>query len=197
MLEFARHARRLTGRNILIVSPLMVIPQTIDETRRFYPDMSIDVVAARDLRCWLDGENGIGITNYEAIKSDTTADNLGGMLLDESSMLKSHYGKWGTKLIDMGRGVPWKLALTGTPAPNDRIEYANHAVFMDSARPDVRATHFMIFMALINASRAAGAEIAPSLLDALGFGGLFLACGAVQAALATALVGGVTNSHRR
>ena len=32
----------------------------------------------------------------------------------------------------MGRGLNWKLACTGTPAPNDRIEYANHAVFMDA-----------------------------------------------------------------
>jgi hypothetical protein len=46
-------------------------------------------------------------------------------------MLKSHYGKWGQRLIYMGRGLRWKLCLTGTPAPNDRIEYANHAVFLD------------------------------------------------------------------
>jgi hypothetical protein len=46
-------------------------------------------------------------------------------------MLKSHYGKWGTKIIELGRGLDWKLCGTGTPAPNDRIEYANHAVFLD------------------------------------------------------------------
>jgi hypothetical protein len=45
--------------------------------------------------------------------------------------LKSHYGKWGTRLIQLGKGLEWKLCLTGTPAPNDRIEYANHAVFLD------------------------------------------------------------------
>lgn len=47
-------------------------------------------------------------------------------------MLKSHYGAWGTRLIEMGRGIEYKLCTTGTPAPNDRIEYANHAVFLDS-----------------------------------------------------------------
>jgi hypothetical protein len=40
--------------------------------------------------------------------------------------------------LRLGSGVPWKLALTGTPAPNDRIEYANHAVFLD-AFPNVNA----------------------------------------------------------
>jgi hypothetical protein len=49
-------------------------------------------------------------------------------------MLKSHYGAWGTRLIELGRGLEWKLCATGTPAPNDRIEFANHAVFLDRAR---------------------------------------------------------------
>ena len=58
--------------------------------------------------------------------------HLGALILDESSLLKSHYGKWGTKLLELGAGIKWKLCATGTPAPNDRIEYANHAVFMDA-----------------------------------------------------------------
>jgi hypothetical protein len=37
----------------------------------------------------------------------------------------------GADVHRLGRGLDWKLALTGTPAPNDRIEYANHAVFLD------------------------------------------------------------------
>lgn len=141
MLEFARHA---SGR-ILIVSPLMVIPQTIAEAERFYPGMEIEVVPARSLPSWLRSGPRIGITNYESIKPDLPQGDIRGLILDESSMLKSHYGKWGSKLVDMGRGLEWKLALTGTPAPNDRIEYANHAVFMD-AFPTVNsflATYFI------------------------------------------------------
>jgi len=53
------------------------------------------------------------------------------LIVDESSKLKSHYGKWGRVILDLGRGLEWKMAGTGTPAPNDRIEYANHAVLMD------------------------------------------------------------------
>jgi superfamily II DNA or RNA helicase len=47
-------------------------------------------------------------------------------------MLKSHYGKYGQQCLALGRGLEWKLCCTGTPAPNDRIEYANHAVFLDA-----------------------------------------------------------------
>lgn len=139
MFEFARHAANATGRRVLIVSPLMVIGQTIEEGGRFYGDsLKIKQVRAKDLAEWLTSGTGIAITNYEAIHDELPDGQLGGLILDESSMLKSHYGSWGTRLIEMGRGVEYKLCLTGTPAPNDRIEYANHAVFMD-AYPNVNA----------------------------------------------------------
>lgn len=140
-LEFARHASEQIGsrKRVLIVSPLMVIPQTIAEAGRFFGDsLQIERVDAAHLGQWLRGTGGIGITNYEAIRDDLTQGNLGALILDESSMLKSHYGKWGTKLLELGRGIDWKMAATGTPAPNDRIEYANHAVFMD-AFPNVNS----------------------------------------------------------
>lgn len=147
-LEFAQHAARATGKRILIVSPLMVVNQTIDEANRWYGDqLDIDRVQAKGLKTWLNGGDGplIGVTNYEAIVDDLPRGDLGGLILDESSMLKSHYGKWGTRLIEMGRGLHWKLCGTGTPAPNDRIEYANHAVFLDRARTtnEFLATYFI------------------------------------------------------
>lgn len=133
-LEFARHAARLMpNRPVLIVSPLMVIPQTVSECERWYGE-TIQTVAARDLQFFMTNGSGIGITNYEGIRDGLQSGKLAALILDESSLLKSHYGKWGTKLIELGRGLEYKLACTGTPAPNDRIEYANHAVFVDHFR---------------------------------------------------------------
>ena len=135
MTEYIRHVADAIPKQkrILVVSPLMVVKQTIGETKRFYGDkLHIEQVRANQLGEWLQGGGGrIGITNYEAIIDGLPNDKLGCLILDESSMLKSHYGKWGTRLIEMGKGVDWKLCATGTPAPNDRIEYANHAVFLD------------------------------------------------------------------
>lgn len=135
MLEFIKHAAEClpADRRVLIVSPLMVIPQTVAEANRFYGDkLPIEQVAAKDLQAWLNGDGGrIGITNYDALTDDVTPGQLGAMACDESSMLKSMYGKWGQTIIRLGKGLDWKLCLTGTPAPNDRIEYGNHAVFLD------------------------------------------------------------------
>jgi hypothetical protein len=149
MLEFAQAAHRdMRDRNrgFLIVSPLMVIPQTIEESSRWYPDVEIEQVSAANMQSWLDGCGGkIGITNYESFTQELRPGQLGGMALDESSMLKSHYGKWATRIVEIGRGLAWKSCYTGTPAPNDRIEYANHAVFLDQS-PTVNsflATYFV------------------------------------------------------
>ncbi len=133
MFEFARHAQKAVGRRrVLIVSPLMVIDQTLSEAAKFYPQMQIEQVSAAGLQQWINADGpAIGITNYEAIREGLHRGNLGALLLDEGAMLKSHYGAWGTRLIELGRGLDWKLTLTGVPAPNDRIEYANQAIFCD------------------------------------------------------------------
>lgn len=142
MGECARHATpRLNGKRTLIVSPLMVVGQTLEEFQRFYGDaLPVVQVRANELQAWLDGDlpGEIAITNFEAITEELRPGLLGALLIDESSMMKSHYGKWGTQLIELGKGLAWKFCFTGTPAPNDRIEYGNHAVFMD-AFPNVNS----------------------------------------------------------
>lgn len=132
--EFARHAlSELPKRKCALwVSPSMVVRQTVSELDRFYGGQHTpEIVRAAELPRWLEKGGRFGITNYEAIRDGLPSDRIGCLIPDESSLLKSHYGAWGTRLIEMGRGVRFKLCLTGTPSPNDRIEYANHAVFLD------------------------------------------------------------------
>lgn len=143
MLEWVRHVAeeirythdgRAKRDKVLIVAPLMVVRQTVSEAGRFYgADLPLTPLRAKELSAWLADPTAsrVGITNYEAITDGVRPGHLGALALDESSMLKSHYGAWGGRLIELGRGLEWKLCETGTPAPNDRIEYANHAVFLD------------------------------------------------------------------
>jgi len=133
MFDFCRHAQRcLPDRKTLIISPLMVIDQTMSEYERFFPGEQLTRIPSSDLDAWLQEPGpGIGITNYEALREDVRPGNLGVLALDEASLLKSHYGKYGAECIRLGAGLDWKLTLTGTPAPNDRIEFGNQAVFLD------------------------------------------------------------------
>jgi len=138
-LEFARYALENLPLNkrVLIITPLMVVPQFIDEAAKFYNDsLPIEQIPAAKLQAWLNGEYGerLGITNWDALRDGLTQGQLGALILDESSMLKHSYGKTGLRAIELGKGLAFKFAGTGTPAPNDRIEYANHAVFLDVHR---------------------------------------------------------------
>jgi superfamily II DNA or RNA helicase len=136
LLSYAREvaARISPHRRVLIITPPMVVRQLASEAKRFFgeTDLPTEIVTASTLQGWLDTPgNAIGITNYEALKKTTEPGRLGALVLDESSILKSHYGNYASILLRLGKGLDWKLCATGTPAPNDRIEYANHAVFLD------------------------------------------------------------------
>ncbi len=135
LLSYARQVLERIGqrKRVLIITPKLVIPQMIAEAMQFWgEDFPIESVPSSGLSNWLCGDGEcIGVANYEALKETTPQGNLGALILDESSVLKSHYGNWAGTCLRLGEGLEYKLCLTGTPAPNDRIEYANHAVFLD------------------------------------------------------------------
>lgn len=135
-LEFARHVRGVLGgrKKVLIVTPLMVVEQMIAESNRFYGDvLPVEQVKASNIKAWLKTPgDAIGVTNYDALKDDLDQGMLGCLVIDESSSLKDFTGKHAQQIIQLGKGLDWKLCMTGTPAPNDRIEFANHAVFLDA-----------------------------------------------------------------
>ena len=117
-LEWARH---IPGQ-VLIIAPLAVSAQTIREAEKFHEDPI------------LYSENGtvksrVTITNYERMEHFNPKD-FTGIVLDESSILKSYTGKYRTDLIERFGSVPFRLACTATPAPNDFMELGNHSEFL-------------------------------------------------------------------
>jgi DNA modification methylase len=72
-----------------------------------------------------------------------TPDVLAGLVLDESSILKSYDGKTRTEIIAFAERVPFRLACTATPAPNDPAELCNHAEFLGvMTESEVKALYF-------------------------------------------------------
>jgi DNA modification methylase/superfamily II DNA or RNA helicase len=118
-LEWASH---IPG-NVIIVAPLAVAKQTVREAAKL---SGVDIQYRREPSSDLPH---ITITNYEHVhKFD--AGVFGGVVLDESSILKSVEGKTRGKLIGQFHDTPYRLACTATPAPNDIAEFANHAEFL-------------------------------------------------------------------
>lgn len=143
-LEWARQVEARTGGGVLILSPLQVIEQTRGEWDRFYARGStlptrIKRLDTRDeLARWCHGATGIAITNYEKLIPGPLDELrlLGGVVLDESSILKSGGGTIKWNLIHSARGIEHKLSCTATPAPNDTMEYASQASFLEKLRAD-------------------------------------------------------------
>jgi hypothetical protein len=121
-IEWAMNVHRQTGGDILLLAPLAVAAQTVREGAILGHDVTI-------CRSQNDVKPGLNIANYEML-THFNPETFTGVVLDESSILKSFTGKVRTALIDSFASTPYRLACTATPAPNDFMEIGNHAEFL-------------------------------------------------------------------
>ena len=119
LIEWARMVSE-HGR-VLVLAPLAVGPQLAAEARRF----GVEMPYVRDASSDAD----IVVTNYELLHH-FNPDDFEGVVLDESSILKSFDGKTKQRLCDAFAETPFRLACTATPAPNDFTELGNHSEFL-------------------------------------------------------------------
>ena len=135
-LEWALQVNKYTNKPVLIVAPLAVVGQTIDEGIKF----GYSVSRAVDLAS---SDSPIQITNYDRIE-DVDITRYSGIVLDESSILKNFDGATKQLIIDSFKQTPYKLACTATPSPNDIMELCNHAEFLDvMSRNEMLAMYFI------------------------------------------------------
>lgn len=131
-LEWANQVLKQTGKPVLILAPLAVTGQTIQEGQKF----GINVVK-------YDGISPIQVTNYEQLEK-IDCSRFAGVVLDESSILKNFEGSTKNLIIDTFAQTPYKLACTATPSPNDPMELGNHAEFLDvMSRNEMLAMYFV------------------------------------------------------
>jgi len=127
---------RHTGKPILHLAPLAVSAQMVREAAKFG-------ISARQVAKKSDMGDGINVTNYQKLEHFDVSD-FGGVILDESSILKSSDGHYRSRLIEICSTIPFRLAATATPAPNDYMELGNHAEFLGvMSQTDMMATFFV------------------------------------------------------
>lgn len=136
-IEWARVVAEHTGRPVLIVAPLAVTAQTVREARK------IDVPTAYVRHGDEITGPGVWVTSYE-MADRFDAGDLAGVVLDEASILKNSTGAMRTALIAQFAAVPYRLACTATPAPNDPEELTNQAEFLGQmTRVNMLAAYFV------------------------------------------------------
>lgn len=114
-LVWAENVHRKTNKPVLILAPLSVSSQTVEEAEKF----DIEAVRSQDgLR-----KSGVGIvtTNYERLRHFDPND-FAGVVCDESSILKNFNGAIKSQITDFMRKVKYRAMYTATPSPNDYTE---------------------------------------------------------------------------
>ena len=136
-LSWAGEVAENTGGAVLVLAPLAVSEQTIEQGRTF------GIEVHRVPQGGTPTGPGVWITNYERMDAiDFT--ELHGLVLDESSILKAHDGKTRKRIIDAAQGVPYRLSCTATPSPNDFEELGNQCEFLGvMSRTEMLATYFV------------------------------------------------------
>jgi hypothetical protein len=113
-LVWAENIARKTGRRVLILTPLAVAFQTVREGEK----IGIEVIHRRT---GIQPGDRIIVTNYERLHYFNPED-FGGVVCDESSILKNFDGAMRQEITDFMRKRPYRLLCTATAAPNDYIE---------------------------------------------------------------------------
>jgi superfamily II DNA or RNA helicase len=134
-LEWARCVAWKTEQPVLVVAPLAVAQQFQREGHR----LRLTVNLCRD---GADIRPGLNVTNYDRLHRFDGV-QLGGVVLDESSILKDHTSATRNMILERFATTPFRLACTATPAPNDHMELGNHAEFLGTlSRQEMLATFF-------------------------------------------------------
>lgn len=142
-MNFAYCVWEHTKKPVLLLAPLAVVFQMCDEAKKF--GFALSRVENGIL------QNGLNITNYEQLDKLKGVEKLAGIVLDESSILKSFTGSTKRALIEMFKDTPYKLACSATPSPNDYLELGNHSEFLN-----VMPSYEMIMRFFINDTMNAG-----------------------------------------
>lgn len=112
-LVWAQNVVERTCKPVLILTPLSVGSQTIREANKF----GIEAKQSRDGSV----SAPITVTNYQQLHKFDWKE-FGGVVCDESSILKNVDGAIKCQVTDFMRKLPYRLLCTATAAPNDYIE---------------------------------------------------------------------------
>lgn len=116
-LAIAENIIRQTNKRVLILTPLAVAFQFINEATR---------IEISDIEHSKDGvfSKKIVVCNYERLHLLNPEDFVC-VMLDESSILKNFAGKTRDQIVAFIKRVPYRFLSTATPSPNDFIELGN------------------------------------------------------------------------
>ena len=114
-LVWAENVARTTGKRVLVLAPLAVGSQTVREGVKF------GIGCTQSRTGDVAGTERVIVTNYEMLHMFDRTD-FGGIVCDESSILKHFTGATQQAVTRFACKLPYRILCTATAAPNDYIE---------------------------------------------------------------------------
>lgn len=169
-LEWSFHCSEYTDKPALIVAPLAVAKQMLREGNKFgywchyaRNQEEADIVRAdvvffaifhiaicaifkhhyKPVEFGYRNYFPIIVTNYEML-SRFDPSKFGSLSIDESSILKNYTGARKRQIFAFRESIPFLLAPTATPAPNDHMELGNHAEFLNAMDSSEMLARFFV-----------------------------------------------------
>lgn len=135
-VTWSNEVAKFTGKPVLILAPLAVSGQTIDEGNKI--GIAVNRLSETPT-------TGIYIINYDQLDNiEQWIELFGGIALDEASILKNHEGAYRNKIIELFLYTQFKSVWTATPSPNDPMEIGNYSEFLDvMPRNEMLAMYFV------------------------------------------------------
>ena len=121
-LEWSNQVQRHTQQNVIILAPLMVALQFVDEGNKFG-------IPVKYCRKQSEVEPGITVTNYEMLEHFDIS-QFAGVALDEASAIRDETSQRFEDIIAAFAQTPYKSDWSATPSPNDYMEIGSHSEFM-------------------------------------------------------------------
>lgn len=114
-ISIAQNIVNKTNKNVLILTPLAVGFQFIEEAKK--RNITDDIQQTTDGKF----DKKIVVCNYERLHYLNSQDFVG-VIMDESSILKNFDGKIKSQVTSFVKKIPYRFLSTATPSPNDFIE---------------------------------------------------------------------------
>lgn len=114
-LVWAENIVRKTGGKVLVLTPLSVAAQTVEESKKF------GIEAYKSLDGKFPSFQKIIVCNYEKLHYFNPQDYVG-VCCDESSIIKNFNGSRKGEITNFMKKIKYRLLCTATAAPNDYVE---------------------------------------------------------------------------
>ena len=121
-LDWGNAVAVVTKKPVILFTPLAVSHNIKQDADKF----GINAQVVKDQS---EVKEGVNITNYQKLDNFDMSE-FGGVILDESSILKNEKGAFRNRLIEECQNIDYRLCATATPSPNDFMELGSHAEFL-------------------------------------------------------------------